>query len=634
MPRTEYLILLIGLACTIYGKLVVMRSYGSAGVLADLVKVVFPDVLFFAAVALVIRCIYILKPSVFVARCALLIAALLVIWSVFNTTWLLKSGVQLQPGILLLLVQDFGDLWPLVKAHVVNSLKLIVLLAMMAVGMCAIFLWCVIRPRKVVACRIHHIRWAVGLALVITGMLFVRPAGPINASSSFAVEVLDFSSHWYAFVSTIANGRQEQYSLQQTENIQLAGQRQIGIPKNPSSELPNVVLVLLESISYSVTSMSDPEQQTTPYLAHLARQGVEFRMTRVPVPYTTKAFWVVLTSIAPIIDTDSPETIPAETPYEGLASVLARAGYRSAFFEMSKGNFECAPGLFSNLAFDWAWFRENLEDPSAYIGYMGGDDCRIIKPAFEWAKKSERPFFMMMITSIAHDPYEVPDWFEKPKENLYEKYLQTVRYTDYFLEQLCKELRANGFDKNTLLCILGDHGTSFNVERARGRWVPNEEVIRVPWIIRWPGHIRQGQIIEWPCSQLDVTPTILELIGFDITNAGFEGKDAFIPSEPNRRLYFSSLLSNSPIGFVEGNRKVVYWPYLDKVFEYDLSVDPMEKNPRTVEGQQVVQIKRDISNWQNRSQIAVDAKRHTRRLLFSHWQTFSAGRSAWAYYVP
>ncbi|MFC1676769.1 sulfatase [Planctomycetota bacterium] len=341
-----------------------------------------------------------------------------------------------------------------------------------------------------------------------------------------------------------------------------------------------------------------------------------------------------MTSTSPIIQTDCVETVPAEKPYESLASILTRAGYRSGFFEMSKGNFECAPGLFSNLGFDWAWFRENLQDPSAYIGYMGGDDCRLIKPALDWIGEKDQPFLLMVITSIAHDPFEVPDWFEKPKENLNDRYLQTVRYTDHFLEQLCQKLKENGLDKNTILCVLGDHGTSFRAQKSKGRWVPYEEVIRVPWVIRWPGHLDAGYTVEWPCSQIDVTPTILKLIGFDITNAGFEGFDAMVKPVDKRRFYFSSLLSESPTGFVEDNMKIVYWPYLDKVFQYDLNIDPNEENPRVVSVEQAKKIKDDIMNWQEKTQIVIDARRQTRQLMYSHWKTFSAGSSAWAYYVP
>ena len=99
-------------------------------------------------------------------------------------------------------------------------------------------------------------------------------------------------------------------------------------------------------------------------------------------------------------------------------------------------------------------------------------------------------------------------------------------------------------------------------------------------------------------------------------------------------MYFSSWYSNSPIGFLEGKRKVVYWPYVDKVFEYDLAKDPGEENPCRVPSTEADVLKRQILDWQGTSQIVIDPRRHTESMLYSYWRTFSAGRSAWAYYVP
>jgi len=634
IPRTESWILLIGLVCTVSGKVLMMQRQSPPDFSAELVRVLFPDVLFFSFVFLAIRCLYIAKPSAVTARFALVIGVLVSAWSVLNMAWLVASGLQLQPGILKLLCRDIKKLWPLIQPHIMVNIITFSLLGITAILGFAYCLWQLLRPAKVHAARIHHIYWGLGIFLAIAVMLFARAAVPQNPNLSFTCETLNFSSHWNALTSTLTGFVKTESAPIQTRNIARAGQRKILIPQCPSSQLPNVVLLLLESIPHSVTSLADPAIGTTSNLARLAREGVQFRTTRVPVPYTTEAFWAVLTSTTPIIQTANPETVPIEPPYEGLPSILARAGYRSAFFEMSKGSFECAPGFFHNLAFDWAWFRENLCDPSAHLGYMNGDDCRLIEPAMRWALESAEPFLLMMITSVSHDPYKVPSWFGEIKEKVYDNYLQTVRYSDYFLGQLCSALHDHGLDRNTIICILGDHGTSFRVQTAKGRWVPYEEVIRVPWIIHWPGRIEAGKVIDWPCSQLDVTPTILKLVGFDISRANFEGKDAFSVSQPNRRLYFSSLLDNSPTGFVEGNRKVVYWPYNDKVFEYYLDADPTEENPTTLSSGEVEQIKRDIKDWQAKTQIKVETLQYKEALLFSHWQTFSTGQTAWAYYVP
>jgi glucan phosphoethanolaminetransferase (alkaline phosphatase superfamily) len=630
IPRTEALILAIGLGCTIWGKLTIIQRQGPPNFLTQLTQVVLPDLLFFTVILFIVFCLYTLKPSALTARCTLVIAATVSVWSVLNAGWLIKTGVQLQPGVLMVLIRNPKEIWPFVQVHLRASFKVAILLLAAASGILGYFIWCLLRPEKFSASRAFYSRRAVGAGLAVIILSLMRPAVSANTNQSFTTEVLNFSSHWYALVSTITVPFEDTI---QTRQIAQAGQRQVLAPKYSPNDLPNVVLVFLESISYSSSSLGNPEATPMPFLAQLAKEGTEFYLTRVPVSSTTKAFWASLTSTTPSIQEDYVEAVPVEMPYESLATLLARIGYRSGFFEMSKGSFECGPGLFNNLGFDWAWFRENLQDPSTYLGYLAGDDCKMIEPVFQWVLKGSQPFLLMIITSTSHDPFEVPDWFDKPKEKPYDKYLQTVKFTDYFLEQFCAALKSHNLENNTILCIIGDHGTSFRGQAGKGRWNPYEEIIRVPWVIRWPGHINAGQRIDWPCSQLDVTPTILKLIGFDITNAGFEGKDAFVFSEPDRRLYFSSGYSKSPLGFIEGNQKVVYWPYLDKVFEYNLGTDPNEQNPTTVSLTEMQQIKNDIMNWRNRTQIVIDPRRFTDRVLYSHWQTFSTGRLAWSYYV-
>ncbi len=634
LPRVETVLLFAGLAVTIGGKAAFMLRQKSDFTGGGLFGAVLPDFLFFVLVALVIRLLFVLRPSRLAARCRLVIVTVVFLWSVLNVCWLTRSGAQLQPGILVIFVRDLRGLWPFLRSHLKVSLKLIIVLLCLSLSGVGLFVGRFVRPGEIVLARREHLRWAAAKMVVVMVLLALGLVFASGRQSGIGGEVLGFSSHWHALVSSTVGLYKDIHSQVETRNVPRVGEREVLLPECSPEDFPNVVLVLLESVPWCATPLSDPNVIVMPYLANLARQGAEFTSTHVPVAHTTKAYWAILTGSAPVIEADYVEAVPVEAPYEGLASILARAGYSSAFFEMSKGSFECTPGFFSNQAFDWVWFRENLKDESAHLGYLAGDDCRMIEPAMEWLTDQAGPALLMMITSVSHDPFEVPRWFAEPAEELYDRYVQSLEYTDHFLEQVCNELKERGLEGNTVLCVLGDHGTSFRSKTNLVRWYPYEEIIRVPWLIRWPGHIEGGMKFDWPCSQLDVTPTLLNLLGFDIDRAGFEGRDAFVRSDPNRRMYFSSWYSNSPTGFLEGRRKVVYWPYIDKVFEYDLAADPDEENPCQVPSVEAKVLKRRILDWQGRSQIVIDPRRYTESILYSYWRTFSAGRSAWAYYVP
>ena len=248
MPGIEVRILLVGLLCTVLGKLMVVRSYKPESVAAETAAVTFPDLLFFAVVALLVRCLYIIKPSVLSARCALLIAAIVAVWSVLNTAWLINSGVQLQTGIFVLYVRDFRNLFPLVMAHMLEDLGQFVLFALGSIAVFVFFLWRFFRPGRIVPSRNHHERWVLGLALAITAGLIAGPFVQPDADSSFAAEVLNFSSHSYALLSTLAGQSPNKYPVKHSPNIYLSGRRRIDAPKCPPKDLPNVVIVLLESV--------------------------------------------------------------------------------------------------------------------------------------------------------------------------------------------------------------------------------------------------------------------------------------------------------------------------------------------------------------------------------------------------
>jgi len=633
-PRPESTLLLLALVWTVAAKLLVVLRQDPVNALSAWGDVAMPDVAFTAGLAGLFALAYRYRPRPWVARLALLVASLVLAWAMLNAAWLLATEVQLQPGILAVLLRDPVQFWPVVETHLRQ--RLIYAIPIGLTGVVAV-LWFVLRMVRPVPIVLRPRRYAIRAAAWISLAILAYPMDWLCHRVSglgFAGEVLGFSSHVYALRVALPRNNGADAPQAPARSLPRAGEREIGLPDGPLAELPNIVIVLLESLSHQITTLGDPQAGTTPALAALASEGTQFVCTRVPISQTTKAYWSTLTGSLPDAWGDFVEAVPVDRPYESLASILRRAGYRSGFFEVSRGTFECAPGLFANLGFDWAWFRENLQDPSAHLGYLGGDDLRTIDPMFAWIDQGPRPFLAVMITTVAHDPYELPAWFSDPIDDRPAAYRRSVEYTDHVLGKLCERLDERGLTPNTVLCVLGDHGLSLRSHDRFGRWVPYEELIRIPWIMRWPGRLEAGRRIEWPCSQLDVTPTLLSLLGFDIDRAGFDGRDALEPGPEDRRLYFYSGFADSPLGCVTGGQKWVFWPYTESLFAYDLSLDPGETQPATLEGAEKEQIVRDLLGWRDGTLIRVPARRFAEKTVFDHWQVFSSGRTAWAYYVP
>ena len=632
LPAPEYLLLWIGMLWTVIAKVVVLGSQAPGSLAGDVIAAVQPDIVFFLVLALLMRVLGHLADPRMAARLSLLAALVVLGWSVLNAAWAMATGIQLQPGVLGVLLKDPGNFWPVVQTHLARNLVLSIPIAVTGAGaggwLCYRVVYPFVRPTESRRLRLQYAAIMVILLPFIVSTIVVSRRG----MPTYSGQVLGFSSHAYALRNMLGLGSSSSTGEAGSRSVVLAGERMLRRPEGSSR--PNILIVFLESVSWNASSFGSDAPGTTPFLESLAEEGTLLR-TYVPVSQTSKAFWAGLTGTIPDLDPDSIESVLMDSPAESLATILGTEGYASAFFQMSMGAFSCTPGIFANLGFDKAWFRENLRDPSASLGYMNGDDFRMLDPMYSWIdSRGDSPWLMVTISSVSHDPYDLPAWYEvEETADRYQKYLQSVRFNDDWLREIVHRLEARGLGDNTIICVMGDHGDGFRPESTRGRWAPFEEVIMVPWVLRWGRGIPRGRMVEEPVSQLDLSPTLLSVLGYEVAPAGFEGIDALGELPGDRRHYFTSWFRDSPLGYVRGRRKYVFWPYTDVLYRYDLGLDPAEKSPDTMTGPLREQVIADLEAWQSASRIDVPVHRFRESFLYDHWRCFSAGRSAWAYFV-
>jgi arylsulfatase A-like enzyme len=637
LPRPESIVLIVSLIGTILAKHVTVRRNAPDDVAAGIVHAASWDVAFFAAVAALFALLFVVRPGRFAARATLITAAVIAVWSFVNAAWLYDTGAQFSPEVLVTaLTHDRTTTWAVIVHTIAQNPPKFLPAILFAFVTGAWILYRIVRPLDL---RERSTQWPTERWIAIWAACCAAGLGVGAATSSRVTSIwstaIGFNSHWYAIIRPIAAAGDDDDRDVDARYVPPAGTRAVTPPAVPREGMPNVVVLLLESVSYPATSLGDPALDNTPTLRRLADEGIEFVSTHVNVPYTTKALWATFTGTKPDLRDDAPEAVLVDAPYESLATILKAQGYRSAFFETARGAFEGAPALCANLGFDWAWFRENLEDPSAYIGWIGADDMRMVGPMFEWVDAGPGPFLLAAITSITHDPYELPPWYdEPPRPGKHGRYLQTIECADAFVSEVLRELEARGLADDTLVCVLGDHGEVFRPDSKRGRLAPFEEALRIPWVIWWPKGVVAGQRTEWPCAQIDVTPTILSMLGFDVDRAGFEGRVATVPGPLDRRLYFNCWYHNGPHGYRERDVKYVYHPYTDVLFRYDLATDPHEHAPEEIDDEAVRRsVMEAVQAWENDSHIEFPPRRYRERLLYDHWRVLCTGRRPTAYYV-
>ena len=331
-----------------------------------------------------------------------------------------------------------------------------------------------------------------------------------------------------------------------------------------SGARPNVVLIILESTGREAIAGA-------PSYTALAARGAEVTHARAVLPHTTKSVWSILCGQPPFMQPQLHE-IAATTDAQCLAAVLAAAGWRTGWFQSASGTFEDRPRLAHRFGFQHFAAREDIGGPS--LGYLGGDDARLVAPFAAWIDGGQ-PFFATLLTSAAHHPYEYPGVTGSDRE----RYAQIVARSDAMIGEVLTALRARGLLDTTIIVVVGDHGEGFGDKGVRQH--DNnffEEGLRVPWVMAGPG-VPQRRITA-DASLADVAPTVLDLLGVRAVTGHSVLRDT-----PPRSLPFACFYDTRCRGFVRSGNKVVYVPELDHAFWFDLATDPDERAPKPLTGE-------------------------------------------------
>ena len=604
MPRMYSLLVFGALFCTGAAKLFQAFRNGQASqwwrwVLVDIY------VLLFIEVGLALICFKWFRKSVF--RIATLFAAVVCTWSVVYAGYLIRMGTEALPRVLLPVVRDPINAGRMIGGNLIKApLASILLLgpSFLALGLLIAVL---IRPRLApYNRRPFTTRIAVCLAAAVIALLARASLG--NGSE------YGRSPHVRAVMS-LFHGRLEE------SRRRLPRLDEIELLRRAGAVNYNVVIVVLEGVQYAYTSLSENGRASTPYLASLARQGVEFANMRSSVTHTTKALFSLLSGRLPSASEDLAEAVPVPKAYAGLATILRKqAGYRTAFFQSAQGDFESRPGLIHNLGYEKFWARDDLGDPNHYIYYLACDEFALLKPVGEWINRDAKPFLLTFLCSVTHDPYDVPEWYGERAKEPEDRYRQTVEYTDAFLRELDTRLDNLGLAGNTILCVVGDHGEAFGEHGKGGHdQIPYEEVLRIPCCLRAPMLIEAGTKITAPTSSIDLTPTLLGLLGFETVGGGFDGVDALGRIPERRRVYFSGWVREGPSGFVQGDKKFVYDPVGKSLCFYDLAADPGETTRIDLPEEGAKAIAESIIAWRKNTVFRLVQKQGGRQTLFDRW---------------
>jgi arylsulfatase A len=132
---------------------------------------------------------------------------------------------------------------------------------------------------------------------------------------------------------------------------------------------------------------------------------------------------------------------------------------------------------------------------------------------------TKEPFFLYFAHTMPHIPLFASEAFEgRSARGLYG---DTIEEMDWSVGQILDSLKRHGLDKNTLVVYTSDNGP-WKLNGGRGgsayplrgyKFSTYEGGMRVPCIMRWPGHIPSNKVCSEIAATIDLLPTIAHLSG-------------------------------------------------------------------------------------------------------------------------
>ena len=333
-------------------------------------------------------------------------------------------------------------------------------------------------------------------------------------------------------------------------------------PAAPSR--PNIVLIITDDVGYGDLGSYGAPDVKTPNIDSLARHGTRFTQ-----------FYANASSCTPtragLISGRYQQRFALERPLNGgttadsaiglpatgrsLPQLLKDAGYATALLGKWHLGYQAKFGPLAHGFDSFFGFKSGYidyyqhtdgagqpdlfenEQPVKTSGYM--TDLITQRSVKFIADHARSPFFLEVAYNAAHWPYQDPDVPSTAARNAahmmpYDEhtdtratYVKIMERADKGVGEILATLDRNGLAANTLVIFTNDNGgewLSRNTPFFNRKFTVYEGGIRVPAIMRWPGHVPAGAVTQQVGITMDLTASILAAAGASVPgDAKLEG---------------------------------------------------------------------------------------------------------------
>ena len=326
--------------------------------------------------------------------------------------------------------------------------------------------------------------------------------------------------------------------------------------RNPrrTAATPNLVLIVADDLGYGDLGCYGQRDVLTPNLDRLAAEGLRFTQAYAGNTVCAPSRCTLLTGRhSGHGRVRSNVQVPLEPDDFTLGDLAKRSGYRTAVFGKWALGWEGSTGTPNRRGFDeWFGFLDQShaheyyptylwrnEEPRPLSGNQGGARRDYAPDWFDRAATNfiriyeDKPFLLYFPSTLPHANNELgTNGMEVPSLGIYRDQpwpapekakAAMISRLDASVGRIMDDLRARHIDQDTVVMFTSDNGphseggvhASFLHSSGPLRGIKRdlyEGGIRVPLIVRWPGHIKPGTTVDRPVAFWDILPTVADLL--------------------------------------------------------------------------------------------------------------------------
>ncbi|WP_164851182.1 LTA synthase family protein [Larkinella soli] len=401
------------------------------------------------------------------------------------------------------------------------------------------------------AALIIPIRGGLQLAPMNVSAVFFSP----NAFSNYAA----ISPQWnfiHSWLEREKAGTENPFSFfpekKARQTIQALYQPSAGTEPLLTTQRPNLILIIWESLTAKAVASLGGRTGVTPEFERLSREGLLFNQMYASGDRSDKGLIAILSGF-PAQPTSSIMTIPSKAAkLPKLGEQLKEAGYHTSFYYGGETEFANIKSYLYHSRYDRIVSKSEFPS-SSWNSKWGAHDHVVYGRILADLAHETQPFFTTFFTLSSHEPFEVPMPTVIAGKDEESQFLNALYYADRSLGQFIDQARKQRWWQNTLVIVMADHGHCLPVLNGQGASTDKTRDFHIPML--WLGGALKAkpQVISRIGSQTDLAATLLRQLGMDASAFAWS-RDLFNRQERP----FAYFAFNNGFGIVQPDRHLVF----------------------------------------------------------------------------